>query len=82
LGIDTDRGLYRYFRQNYGESFPALKEIHRTTFCRQAANLWVAKERLRKHLLNRVRSEASLSLVDRASRLRCAGSPELTAAGS
>ena len=64
LGIDTDRGLYRYFRQNYGEWFPALKEIHRTTFCRQAANLWVAKERLWKHLLNRVRFEASLSLVD------------------
>ncbi len=64
LGIDTDRGLYAYFRQNYGEWFPALKEIHRTTFCRQAANLWVAKERLWKHLLNRVRFEASLSLVD------------------
>ena len=64
LGIDADRGLYAYFRQNCGEWFPALKEIHRTTFCRQAANLWVAKERLWKHLLNRVRFEASLSLVD------------------
>ena len=35
LGIDTDRGLYTYFRRNYGEWFPALKEIHRTTFCRR-----------------------------------------------
>jgi hypothetical protein len=29
----------------------------------QAANLWVVKERLWKHLLKRVRFEASLSLV-------------------
>jgi hypothetical protein len=43
---------------------PALKEVHRTTFCRQAANLWVVKDWLWKHLLNRVRFEASLSLVD------------------
>ena len=25
LGIDTDRGLYAYFRQNYGEWFPVLR---------------------------------------------------------
>lgn len=27
LGIDTDRGLYAYVRQNHGEWFPALKEV-------------------------------------------------------
>jgi hypothetical protein len=36
LGIDTDKGIYRYFRRHYGEWFPALREVHRTTFCRQA----------------------------------------------
>ncbi|HZY57113.1 MAG TPA: IS982 family transposase [Rubrobacteraceae bacterium] len=46
LGIDTDKGLHRYFRNHYGEWFPALREVHRTTFWRQAANLWKAKERL------------------------------------
>ena len=40
LGIDTDQGLYTYFRRNYPEWFPALNTVHRTTFCRQAANLW------------------------------------------
>ena len=53
LGIDADQGLYAYFRQNYGEWFPALKEVHRTTLRRQAANLWVARKRLWKPLLNR-----------------------------
>ncbi len=46
LGIDTDKALYRYFRNHYGEWFPALSEVHRTTFARQAANLWKVKEDL------------------------------------
>ena len=51
LGIDTDKGLYNYFRQHYGEWFPTLCEVHRTTFVRQAANLWKLKERLWQELL-------------------------------
>jgi len=39
LGIDTDEGLYEHFRRHYGEWFPALRGVHRTTFLRQAANL-------------------------------------------
>jgi hypothetical protein len=54
LGIDTEEGLYEYFRRHYGEWFPALKRVHRTTFCRQAPNLWAVKEMLWKHLLGRV----------------------------
>ena len=46
LGIDTDRGLYAYFRRHYGDWFPALRRVHRTTFARQAANLWAVKERI------------------------------------
>ena len=34
LGIDTEKGLYKYFRCHYGEWFPALIRVHRTTFCR------------------------------------------------
>jgi hypothetical protein len=45
LGIDTDEAIFRYFREHYGEWFPALCEVHRTTFARQSANLW---KRLRR----------------------------------
>jgi hypothetical protein len=32
LGIDDENGLYAYFRRHYAEWFPALREVHRTTF--------------------------------------------------
>jgi hypothetical protein len=47
LGIDTDEGIYTYFRRHYAKWFPALlRGVHRTTFTRQAANLWVVKRML------------------------------------
>lgn len=46
LGLDTDKAIFRYFRRHYGEWFPAIGWIHRTTFCRQSANLWKVKEDL------------------------------------
>ncbi len=64
LGIDTEKGLYAYFRRYYAEWFPALGEVHRTTFCRQAANLWAVKQTLWKHLLGRVRFDPEVSLID------------------
>ena len=63
LGIDTDEGLYAYFRRHYAAGwFPALSKVHRTTFARQAANLWAVKEMLWKHLLDRIRFDPELSL--------------------
>ena len=44
LGIDTDKAIYLFFRRHYGEWFPTLGEVHRSTFARQAANLWKIKE--------------------------------------
>jgi Transposase DDE domain len=64
LGIDTDQGLYTYFRRNYGEWFPGLNKIHRTTFCRQAANLWAVKKKLWKDLLGRIHFDPKISLID------------------
>jgi len=64
LGIDNDQGLYTYFRRNYGEWFPALNTIHRTTFCRQAANLWAVKEKLWKDLLGQIHFDPRISLID------------------
>ena len=54
LGIDTEEDLYTYFRRHYGQWFPALRRVHRTTFTRQMANLWVLKKRLWRHLLDRI----------------------------
>jgi hypothetical protein len=51
LGLDTDKALYRYFRRHYAQWFPALGKVHRTTFARQAANLWKLKEELWQELL-------------------------------
>ena len=51
LGIDTDKGIYTYFKRHYRGCFPKLAEVHRTTFTRQAANLWKVKEKLWQHIL-------------------------------
>jgi len=53
LGIDTDKGIYLHFKRHYAEWFPRLSEVHRTTFCRQAANLWKLKEQIWQELLER-----------------------------
>jgi hypothetical protein len=39
LGYDTDEGIHQYFRQHWDALFPNIP--NRTTFLRQAANLWV-----------------------------------------
>src|SRR5262245_34033535 len=46
LGLSQDKALFAYFQQHYRHFFPALAGVHRTTFVRQAANLWAVKERL------------------------------------
>lgn len=51
LGLDTDTEVFRYFRRHFGDWFPALRAVHRTTFTRQSANLWRVKERLWQTLL-------------------------------
>ena len=65
LGIDTDKAIFLFFRRHYGEWFPALKRVHRTTFARQAANLWAVKEMLWKYLLSQeVCFDPGVSLID------------------
>jgi hypothetical protein len=46
LGLSQDQALFDYFRRHYTHFFPALAQVHRTTWVRQAANLWAVKERL------------------------------------
>jgi hypothetical protein len=64
LGHDRDTAIYAYFRREHPGWFPALARVHRTTFARQAANLWVLKERLWRVLLDRVLHDPALSFVD------------------
>jgi len=64
LGIDTDQGLYTFFRRHFGDWFPTLQQVDRTTFTRQAANLWVIKEQLFVHLSQFVPHDPLISVVD------------------
>src|SRR3954464_6278733 len=66
LGLDTDRGLHAYFRRHFGHLFPRLREVHRTTFARQAANLWVVKHALWRRLAAMAGHDPAVTLVDRA----------------
>lgn len=54
LGLSQDQELIEYFGRHYRHFFPALLSIHRTTFVRQAANLWAVKERLWMRLRDEV----------------------------
>ena len=64
LGYDQDMGIYHYFRREHPAWFPALLGVHRTTFARQAANLWAVKEQVWGRLLDRVPHDPALSCLD------------------
>lgn len=63
LSLNQDKAIYDYFRRHYSHFFPAMAKIHRTTFVRQAANLWRVKEMVWQRLLKQVRYDPSLKLV-------------------
>ena len=64
LGMDTDEAIFRYFREHYGEWFPVLREVHRTTFARQSANLWKVKESIWQGLLSWTPHDPAFALCD------------------
>ena len=66
LGLETDAAIFRYFRRHYGECFPALKSIYRTTFVRQAANLMGVKALIWRDLTRRLPYEPLISIIDSA----------------
>jgi hypothetical protein len=51
LGLDTDKGIWQYFRRCHCKEFPQLAKTSRTTFCRQAADLWRVKQLLHGRLM-------------------------------
>ncbi len=63
--LDTDKDLFRFFRLYHRREFPALSRITRTTFTRQAANLWHVKQLVQRRLAERLAEGDSVWLVDR-----------------
>jgi Transposase DDE domain len=64
LGLDEDTKLFAYFRRHYAHFFPNLRCVHRTTFSRQAANLWKVKELLWQELLAETPHDRGFALCD------------------
>jgi len=64
LGFDQDAPLFWYFRRHHAAAFPQLRQIHRTTFLRQAANLWAVKQRLQQQLAGLLTADDPLWHVD------------------
>ena len=72
LRLSQDKKLFASFQQHYPHFFPALRSLHRTTFVRQAANLWAMKERLWCWLRDEVISQdPSRSIVESVPILVC-----------
>lgn len=63
LGMDCDKTIHRYFRDHWRHLFPNLGD--RTTFLRQAANLWKVKQKIRDTLLAHLLPDGSrISIAD------------------
>jgi hypothetical protein len=64
LGHDADSAIYDYFREHHQALFPKIAQIHRTTFTRQASNLWVAKEALWPRAVAELPCDPTLAMID------------------
>lgn len=62
-GLDQDKYIHSYFRDHWIKLFPCLGD--RTTFLRQAANLWAVKQEIRKGIAQKLLPFGSeLSIID------------------
>src|SRR4051794_12973218 len=64
LHLDADARIFRHFRAYHRELFPGLARVHRTTFARQAANLWRVKQELQRRLITGLTGPREPWLVD------------------
>jgi len=64
LGLETESGIFTHFCRYYSDWFPGLRQIHRTTFVRQAANLWKIKQDLWRVIAQKIPQDPYLSIVD------------------
>ena len=63
-GLDADRDLFRHFRAYHAAEFPALARFSRTSFVRQAANLWRVKHLIQDRLAQWLTGDDPRWLVD------------------
>lgn len=47
LELSQNQEVFDYFRRNSAHFFPEMAQVARTTFVRQAANLWAVKYKIR-----------------------------------
>jgi hypothetical protein len=64
LGIDQDSAILAYFQRHHTALFPRITGIHRTTFARQASNLWAAKEALWPRAVADLPCDPALAIID------------------
>ena len=64
LGLDTESSIFAHFCRYYSDWFPGLPKITRTTFTRQAANLWKVKQDLWQVLIEEIPHDPYLSILD------------------
>jgi len=64
LRLDADAQIFRHFRAYHRALFPGLARVHRTTFARQAANLWRVKQELQRRLVAGLAGPREPWLVD------------------
>ena len=64
LGLDTESSIFTHFCRYYSDWFPGLRQITRTTFTRQAANLWKVKQDLWQKLAHCIPQDPYISIVD------------------
>ena len=55
IGIDTDKGIWSYFKFHWLEWFPALGS--RVNFVKQTANLWRIKQKIQEALSNKLKGK-------------------------
>jgi Transposase DDE domain len=63
-GLDADRDIFRHFQAYHTAEFPALADLSRTTFARQAANLWRVKHLIQSRLARWLTGDDPRWLVD------------------
>jgi hypothetical protein len=64
LGLEQESALFAYFRRHYAHFFPSLRQLHRTTFTRQAAHLWQLKDRLWQRMVHHVPHDPTFAVID------------------
>jgi len=64
LGLDRESNIFTHFCRSYSDWVPGLGRITRTTFTRQAANLWKVKQELWQRLAQHIPQDPYLSIID------------------